>query len=173
MIAGWCVCVLRWAGAALSPSRPSATRSRARDRLWCGAIWVFGRAEGGNFPAASKTVGEMVPKKEPLSATGIYLHSGCTVGIVAERHWWGPWNRRALGWPYAFLVTDGGWGRVDRCVVVMYRHPETPRVSSAELARHSKSDPRPGVNLSWGELFAVTADVGVTRASSVSPVGWF
>jgi len=137
------------------------------------ARFGLGIAEGGNFPAAIKTVGEWFPKKERALATGIF-NSGCTVGIIVTPLAV-PWIVTHWGWPYAFLVT-GVLGLV--WIVVwwtMYRPPqEHPGVSPAELAHIQSDPPDPLVKVSWAELlrhrqtWAFTAGIVL-----VSPVWWF
>lgn len=63
----------------------------------------LGLAEGGNFPAAIKTVGEWFPVRERALATGIF-NSASNIGAVLC-----PLSIPALagklGWPAAFIIT--------------------------------------------------------------------
>ena len=63
---------------------------------------ALGIGEGGNFPAAIKTVAEWFPKKERALATGIF-NSGSNIGAVATPIVV-PLILAAYGWQMAFVV---------------------------------------------------------------------
>lgn len=164
---GYIVAVLGWSLAAMG-------HTFARTAMSFGAArFGLGLAEGGNFPAAIKTVSEWFPKKERALVTGIF-NSGCNIAVmltpifvppIAE-HW---------GWPYAFLVT-GALGLLWIAVwAVMYRSPqEHPRVSAAELALIQNDPPDPVVKISWLELLRHRQMwVFTTGMVLASPVWWF
>jgi len=64
---------------------------------------ALGLGEGGNFPAAIKTVAEWFPKKERALATGIF-NSGANIGAVAAPILV-PWILGIYGWQMAFIIT--------------------------------------------------------------------
>ena len=64
---------------------------------------LLGLGEGGNFPAAIKTVAEWFPRKERALATGIF-NSGTNIGAVVAPIMV-PWILGAYGWQVAFLLT--------------------------------------------------------------------
>ncbi len=64
---------------------------------------LLGLGEGGNFPAAIKTVAEWFPKKERALATGIF-NSGTNIGAVIAPIMV-PWVLGSYGWQAAFLLT--------------------------------------------------------------------
>lgn len=64
---------------------------------------ALGIGEGGNFPAAIKTVAEWFPKKERALATGIF-NSGANIGAVAAPILV-PWLLGVYGWQLAFIIT--------------------------------------------------------------------
>jgi len=64
---------------------------------------ALGLGEGGNFPAAIKTVAEWFPKKERALATGIF-NSGANIGAVAAPILV-PWILGVYGWQMAFIIT--------------------------------------------------------------------
>jgi len=64
---------------------------------------ALGIGEGGNFPAAIKTVAEWFPKKERALATGIF-NSGANIGAVAAPILV-PWILGIYGWQMAFIIT--------------------------------------------------------------------
>jgi ACS family hexuronate transporter-like MFS transporter len=164
---GYAVAVLGWSLAAMG-------HTFARTAMTFGvARFGLGLAEGGNFPAAIKTVSEWFPKKERALVTGIF-NSGCNIAVMLTPVFVPPIADR-WGWPYAFLVT-GALGLFWLVAwAVMYRNPqEHPRVSPAELALIQNDPPDPAVKISWLELlrhrqtWVFTAGVVL-----VSPVWWF
>jgi len=64
---------------------------------------ALGIGEGGNFPAAIKTVAEWFPKKERALATGIF-NSGANIGAVIAPVLV-PWILGVYGWQMAFIIT--------------------------------------------------------------------
>jgi ACS family hexuronate transporter-like MFS transporter len=64
---------------------------------------ALGIGEGGNFPAAIKTVAEWFPKKERALATGIF-NSGANIGAVIAPVLV-PWMLGVYGWQMAFIIT--------------------------------------------------------------------
>jgi len=64
---------------------------------------ALGLGEGGNFPAAIKTVAEWFPKKERAFATGIF-NSGANIGAVVAPILV-PWILGVYGWQMAFIIT--------------------------------------------------------------------
>jgi MFS transporter, ACS family, hexuronate transporter len=116
---------------------------------FCAGRFVLGLAEGGNFPAAAKSVSEWFPKKERALAVGIF-NSGTNIGALAA-----PlillWLATGIGWPVAFTVTPAlafiwiilWW--------LFYHSPEKSKlVSQSELAYIRKEPPDPpGVKVPW------------------------
>ena len=116
------------------------------------ARFALGLGEGGNFPAAIKSVAEWFPKRERALATGIF-NSGTNVGAVVTPLVV-PWITVRYGWYWAFVITGAlgffwliAWW-------LMYDTPERhPRVTPAELA-HINSDPaEPTTPVPWAALF--------------------
>ncbi|HZY37728.1 MAG TPA: MFS transporter [Mucilaginibacter sp.] len=64
---------------------------------------ALGIGEGGNFPAAIKTVAEWFPKKQRALATGIF-NSGSNIGAVVAPILV-PWLLYSYGWQMAFVAT--------------------------------------------------------------------
>ncbi|HEX4342153.1 MAG TPA: MFS transporter, partial [Verrucomicrobiae bacterium] len=93
----------------------------------------LGLSEGGNFPAAIKTVAEWFPVKERALATG-WFNTGSNVGAVLCPIGV-PWIFNHFGWQTTFYLT-GACGFV--WVIAWYYIYESPekhqRLSSAELA---------------------------------------
>ncbi|AEI51329.1 MFS transporter [Runella slithyformis] len=63
----------------------------------------LGLGEGGNYPAAVKTVAEWFPKKERALATGLF-NAGTSVGVVVALLLV-PWILTAYGWQEVFWIT--------------------------------------------------------------------
>ena len=113
---------------------------------------VLGLGEGGNFPAAIKTVAEWFPRKERALATGIF-NSGTNIGALLTPVLV-PWIALRWGWQWAFIATGLlGFAWV-AWWLASYRAPENhPRVSASELA-HIQSDPaEPSAHIPWRRLF--------------------
>ncbi|MEA2709660.1 MAG: transporter, family, hexuronate transporter [Phycisphaerales bacterium] len=125
---GYAVAVLGWSLAAMGHG---LARSVAG---FCAARFALGVTEGGNFPAAIKTVTEWFPKRERALATGIF-NAGSNVGAMVTPLVV-PLLAARWGWPAAFYFT-GAMGLLWIVPwLIWYRRPEAhPRVSRAELAR--------------------------------------
>ncbi len=63
----------------------------------------LGLGEGGNYPAAVKTVAEWFPKKERALATGLF-NAGTSVGVVVALLLV-PWILTHYGWQEVFWIT--------------------------------------------------------------------
>src|SRR5205807_7718956 len=100
--------------------------------------FALGLGEGGNFPAAIKTVAEWFPKKERALATGVF-NAGSNLGPIIVPLTV-PWIVAHYGWQGAFVAT-GALGFVWLLFwLPVYRRPEEhPRLSREELA-HIKSE---------------------------------
>jgi MFS transporter, ACS family, hexuronate transporter len=119
---------------------------------------LLGLGEGGNFPAAIKTVAEWFPKRERALATGLF-NCGSNVGsIVVPRVL--PWilafnvGSIALGWRGAFILT----ATIDLLWIIawltFYKKPEDhPKVNQAELALIRGDAIEPTVKIPWRKLF--------------------
>lgn len=190
---GYAVAVLVWSLAAMAHAlnrlipveasfRVSLAGEAGRELLWvmpltvmgfCAARFALGLSEGGNFPAAVKTVSEWFPKKERALATGIF-NAGSNVGALITPVLV-PWITVQYGWAAAFLVT-GALGFVWLAVWwPMYRGPEEHRlVSPAELA-HIRSDPAdPPLKIPWITLLRHRQTWAfVVGMFLVCPIWWF
>jgi MFS transporter, ACS family, hexuronate transporter len=112
---------------------------------------LLGFGEGGNFPAAVKTMAEWFPKKERALATGLF-NAGTNVGAIIAPLMV-PVIYITWGWRWAFIIT-GGVGLV--WVVFWLRHyrapHEHPKLSAAELAYIQSDPPDPPANIPWLKL---------------------
>ena len=123
---------------------------------------LLGFGEGGNFPAAIKTVAEWFPKRERALATGLF-NSGSNVGGVLVPVMLPliiPFlngltlGGHTIGWRGAFLAT----GLFDLAWIIVwlkvYRKPaEHPSVSASELALIQSEPPDPAIKVPWRKLF--------------------
>ena len=136
----------------------------------------LGLAEGGNFPAAIRTVGEWFPVRERALATGIFNSASNIGAIVCPLTV--PLIAAHFGWPAAFYVT-GALGLIWIVVwVVLYAPPEThPRLTTAERdyieeGRAQAGDPAAAVP--WAGLLRRRATWGYMLASLLPTwVWWF
>ncbi len=94
---GYTIAVTFWSIAAVLHALATSTFSFGVYRA------LLGLGEGGNFPAAIKTVAEWFPKKERALATGIF-NSGTNIGAVIAPIMV-PWVLGSYGWQAAFLLT--------------------------------------------------------------------
>jgi ACS family hexuronate transporter-like MFS transporter len=137
------------------------------------ARFALGLAEGGNFPAAVKTVSEWFPKKERALATGVF-NAGSNVGALAAPLLV-PWLTLAFGWPTAFLAT-GALGLAWLAAWwVYYESPEKhPRLSARELAHIRSDPPDPVVRVPWVTLLRYRQTWAfVAGMFLVAPIWWF
>src|SRR5262245_4419054 len=164
---GFALAVAGWSLAAMGHA---VARSLA---AFAAARGALGLAEGANFPAAVKAVGEWFPSRERALATGIF-NAGTNVGALLTPLL-APWLAVRFGWPAAFLAT-GGIGLLWLALwQALYRTPDRhPRVSAAELAWIRSDPPQPSAQVAWRALFRH----GQTWAFGfgmflVAPVWWF
>jgi ACS family hexuronate transporter-like MFS transporter len=164
---GFSLAVVVWSLAA-------AAHGLARSVFGFGAARAaLGLSEGGNFPAAIKTVRQWFPKRERALATGIF-NAGSNVGAVVTPLIV-PWITLHWGWPAAFYVT-GCLGFLWLLLwIPSYAQPEEHSwVSPAELAYIRSDPPDPAVAIPWLELlrhrqtWAFVIGMFVT-----SPIWWF
>jgi len=137
------------------------------------ARFALGLAEGGNFPAAVKSVSEWFPKKERALATGIF-NAGSNVGALAAPLLV-PWLTIKFGWPMAFIAT-GALGFAWLVVwQIFYRSPEKhPRISQSELAYIRSDPPDPVIKVSWLALLRYRQVWAVLIGMLLSaPIWWF
>jgi MFS transporter, ACS family, hexuronate transporter len=140
---------------------------------FCLARFGLGLAEGGNFPAAIKTVSDWFPKKERALATGVF-NAGSNVGALLTPLLV-PWLTYAYGWPAAFYCT-GGLGLLWLIAwLLIYSRPERhPRVSPAELAFIESDPPDPAQRIPWLELLRYRQTWAFAIAMFItSPIWWF
>lgn len=140
---------------------------------FCAARGALGLAEGGNFPAAIKTVSEWFPRRERALATGIF-NAGSNVGpvvtplIVA-------WLTLNFGWRMAFIAT--GLAGIVWIVLwkLVYRPPaQHSRVNKAELALIQSDPPDPEIKVSWLSLFRYRGTWAfVAGMMLTAPFWWF
>src|SRR4030095_6596272 len=124
---GYGIAVLLWSIAAMAHA---LVKSTLGFNIVRGAL---GFSEGGNFPAAIKSIAEWFPVKERSFASG-FMISGTTVGpIIAPAIL--IWLAESFGWQISFIVT-GSLGLVWLVAwVLLYDKPEkVSRVTPEELA---------------------------------------
>jgi ACS family hexuronate transporter-like MFS transporter len=115
------------------------------------ARFVLGLSEGGNFPAAVKSVGEWFPQRERALATGIF-NAGSNVGALITPLVV-PWLTHHFGWPAAFWITGSLGFAWLAAWWLLYEAPQRhTRVRAAELALIQSDPPDPAVNISWVQL---------------------
>ena len=174
---GYALAVLLWSLAAMGHATVRTVMG------FCIARFGLGLAEGGNFPAAVKTVSEWFPAKERALATGIF-NAGSNVGALITPLVV-PWLTVKFGWPTAFLAT-GSLGFLWLLAwMYLYRNPGervgiTPPVnySGASLSPNpdsgSGADAAPERAISWLELLRHRQTWAfVVGMLMTSPIWWF
>lgn len=101
----------------------------------------LGLAEGGNFPAAIKTVAEWFPVKERALATG-WFNMGSNVGAVLCPILV-PWIFRHLGWQTTFYLTGAAGLLWVAAWWAIYESPERHRRLSAAERAYIQADQPP------------------------------
>jgi ACS family hexuronate transporter-like MFS transporter len=134
--------------------------------------FLLGLGEGGNFPAAIKTVAEWFPKKERALATGLF-NSGTNVGALLAPIAV-PWLTLRYGWPGAFVAT-GAIGLVWLLLWWPLYAPAArhPRLSREELAYIQSDPPDPMVRVPWLKLIPHRQTWAVAAAKGLTdPIWW-
>jgi len=137
------------------------------------ARFALGLGEGGNFPAAVKTVAEWFPRKERALATGIFnsgTNVGATVAPLAV-----PWIALRIGWQWAFIFT-GLLGAVWLLAwVAIYRTPRSHhKVSSAELEYIDSDPPETADKVQWSHLLVHRQTWAILIGKLITdPTWWF
>ncbi len=137
------------------------------------ARFTLGFAEGGNFPASIKTVGQWFPIKERSLATGIF-NAGASVGTVLTPLLI-PWITLRFGWQFAFVFTGILGFVVLLPWLILYQDPAThPRLSQAERAYITSDVPFSTHSISWIGLlrYRTTWAVAIGMACT-APIWWF
>jgi len=151
---GYTISLIIWSLAAMGHAFVKSTWG------FVGARTALGLGEGGNFPAAIKTVAEWFPKKERALATGVF-NSGANIGAVVAPIIV-PWILGIYGWQMAFIIT-GAIGFIWLIFwLVFYEIPaKHKKLSSAEFEFiHSDVDevvikPAAENKIKWVQLLGI------------------
>lgn len=140
---------------------------------------ALGIAEGGNFPAAIKTVSNWFPKRERALATGIF-NAGSNVGAMITPLVV-PWITTAYGWEAAFFFTGGVGLLWVIAWLLLYQQPEHHRRLSQGERNYIESNrdgsslakpASPGIPLA--KLIFRRATIAYALAGMLTgPVWWF
>ena len=138
------------------------------------ARFFLGLGEGGNFPAAIKTVANWFPQRERSFATGV-LNAGTNVGaILAPASV--PWITIRYGWRTAFVAT----GLLGIPWIVwwfkQYRNPsEHPTLTGAELQHiRSGAEVQIETQIPWFRLLSYRQTWAFAIAKFLTdPIWWF
>lgn len=139
----------------------------------------LGLGEGGNYPAAVKTVAEWFPKKERALATGLF-NAGTSVGVVAALLLV-PWILTTYGWQEVFWIT-GALGFVWLIFwLLFYDIPAKQKrltteeyeyiVNGQEKEEHYSSEK---ARINWIKLFSFPQTWAyITGKGLIDPIYWF
>jgi ACS family hexuronate transporter-like MFS transporter len=146
------------------------------------ARFALGLGEAGNFPAATKTVGEWFPRRERSLATGLFNTGTSSGAIVAPLLV--PWIARTWGWEMAFVFLGASGFVWIVFWLTFYQRPEKSRYISKADVLFIRTDDAPEIAFSateenvgrvhWLELFRFPQTWGIVVSSAlVVPVMWF
>jgi ACS family hexuronate transporter-like MFS transporter len=136
---------------------------------------ALGLGEGGNFPAAIKTVAQWFPRAERAFATTLF-NSGANVGALLAPALI-PWLALTFGWHSAFIVAGVAGFIWLAFWLPLYSAPRDSRWTGPAEVAHIESDaesegdePR----LSWGSLLGYRQSWSFILAKLLTdPVWWF
>ncbi|XHR27669.1 MAG: MFS transporter [Chthoniobacteraceae bacterium] len=137
---------------------------------------ALGLGEGGNFPAAVKTIAQWFPKKERALATSLF-NSGANVGaIIAPAVV--PAIAYSLGWHWTYLFAGMAGLAWLLFWLPLFDSPEASRrVSVAELAHIESDAPDPSENgkaIPWRKLLRHREAWSFIGAKLLTdPIWWF
>jgi ACS family hexuronate transporter-like MFS transporter len=166
---GYGLSVLFWSLAAIGHAFMRSTTGFMFAR---GALGFW---EGGNFPAAVKSIAEWFPAKERSFASG-FMISGTTVGPILA-----PgivlWLADSFSWQISFIVT-GSLGLLWIIAwYVLYDRPQQSKYLNAQELHHIQSGQAvniPQKETSWWTLLAKKQTWGFLGATLLTdPVWWF
>ncbi len=143
---------------------------------------LLGLGEGGNFPAAIKTVAEWFPKSERALATGLF-NSGSNIGGIVVPIALGALipilngvtiGGHVVGWRGAFLIT----GLIDLLWIfawlAIYKKPaDHPRVSAQELALINSEPPEASVKVPWSKLLTYRQTWAFVAGKAMTDCFWW
>lgn len=139
----------------------------------------LGLGEGGNYPAAVKTVAEWFPKKERALATGLF-NAGTSVGVVVALLLV-PWILTHYGWQEVFWIT-GALGFVWLIFwLLFYDIPaQQKRLTTEEyeyiVNGQEKEEQNAGEKskVNWIKLFSFPQTWAyITGKGLIDPIYWF
>jgi ACS family hexuronate transporter-like MFS transporter len=130
---------------------------------------ALGLAEGGNFPAAIKAVGETFPTRQQALAVGLF-NSGSNVGVIVALLAI-PSLTIHFGWPTAFFVTGTAGLFWIALWWPIYRGGSRPLADPSEI---SPSLEQPQRSWSWSELLQYRQVWAfIVGMALCSPIWWF
>jgi ACS family hexuronate transporter-like MFS transporter len=163
----YAVSIVAWSFAAMAQGIAVNTPTFTLARV------CLGLGEGGNFPAAIKTVAQWFPQTERAWATALF-NAGTNVGPILA-----PgiilWLSSSFGWRSAFIAT----GALGLLWVVfwlrLYYSPAThPSANPSALAEHRAAEDRAVNKISWRELLKYPQTWSFIVAKFLTdPVWWF
>lgn len=165
---GYGIAVFLWSIAAMMHGLATSTLGFGFYRA------LLGLGEGGNFPAAIKTVAEWFPRKERALATGIF-NSGTNIGAVVAPILV-PWVLGVYGWQMAFVLT----GLVGFIWLIFwwwsYENPQRHKKLSADELVYITSDAESttGESIPWLDLLRYRQTWAfILGKLFTDPVWWF
>ena len=144
--------------------------------------FLLGLGEAGNFPAATKTIGEWFPRRERSLATGLFNTGTSSGAIIAPLLV--PWIANTWSWQTAFVVLGASGFAWIVFWLLLYQRPEKSRYLSPAAVAFIRTDDAPEIagsageeeagRVGWVQLFELRQTWGIlVSAALVVPVMWF
>lgn len=173
---GYAVAIFVWSAAACATALATAFTGFIAVRL------LLGLGEAGNFPAATKAVGEWFPRRERSLATGLFNTGTSSGAIIAPLIV--PWIANTWSWQAAFIALGASGFVWIVFWLFFYQRPEKSRFLSPAAVAFIRTDDAPEVaesagegeagRVGWVQLFALRQSWGIfISAALVVPVMWF
>jgi ACS family hexuronate transporter-like MFS transporter len=173
---GYAVAIAVWSAAACATGLATSFIGFVAVRF------LLGLGEAGNFPAATKTVGEWFPRRERSLATGLFNTGTSSGAIIAPLVV--PWIANTWSWQAAFIVLGASGFIWILFWLFFYHRPEKSRFLSPAAVAFIRTDDAPEIaesageeeagRLGWIQLFALRQTWGIfVAAALVVPVMWF
>jgi ACS family hexuronate transporter-like MFS transporter len=139
---GFGLSIFLWSLAGIANAFVNSIRQMSVSRF------MLGIGEAGNFPSASKSVGEWFPKKERSFANGI-INAGSNIGVIVTA-FAVPYLTMRYGWRAAFVLT-GLLGFI--LIAFWLKFYKNPKADQSAFADDSNSINPEEEKVPWQKLF--------------------
>jgi ACS family hexuronate transporter-like MFS transporter len=173
---GYAVAIIVWSAAACMTALVTSFFGFLAVRF------LLGLGEAGNFPAATKTVGEWFPRRERSLATGLFNTGSSSGAIIAPLLV--PWIASIWSWQAAFIILGSSGFLWIIFWLFFYQRPDKSRFLSPAALTFIRADDAPVIaesageaeegRVGWVQLLALRQSWGIFLAAAlIIPVQWF